>query len=404
MQNYQKTQELLVKFMVRKNNEIAVSPIVATLVLIIVAVIGAVAVGTIMGTFSTDVSKQGNAERTVGASQTEIIVAGSDTIDPITQAAAKSYSVKNPGIKISSQIGGSNGGIEAIGNGIADIGAIAGPFGGKSNYLSGVISHSLPTQWTQRYPNLQQHQIGVGVVVPITNHAYPVNATGQQFWLSDFRMLFNASGSEIFTVTPAMVPNPVTVIRADNCPTATAFLTYISLDWEGQTFTSANPATKLVTGNKAMVSTVGSTPYSVGYADYSDAVAAASGSNPTIDIMDTPYDWGARYYLPFPVDTSANVTKNWESFRNLVRDQYQFAEQHGFNNITQDILDADAETSNGGYSYPIPLFRPLYYFTNGEQSSVVENFINFVQVGPIDTNSHEDIFEKTNNFGIADIS
>ena len=48
--------------MKRMNNDMAVSPIVATLVLIVVAVIGAVAVGTIMGSFSTQVSKQANAQ------------------------------------------------------------------------------------------------------------------------------------------------------------------------------------------------------------------------------------------------------------------------------------------------------------------------------------------------------
>ena len=42
----------MVEFLKRmKENEHAVSPIVATLVLIVVAVVGAVAVGTIMGTF-----------------------------------------------------------------------------------------------------------------------------------------------------------------------------------------------------------------------------------------------------------------------------------------------------------------------------------------------------------------
>ena len=79
------------------NNEMAVSPIVATLVLIVVAVIGAVAVGTIMGTFSSDVSKQANANGAGTAAQNEILVAGSTTIDPITQAAAKMYTLPEPG-------------------------------------------------------------------------------------------------------------------------------------------------------------------------------------------------------------------------------------------------------------------------------------------------------------------
>src|SRR5271157_5696277 len=109
--------------MKRMNNEMAVSPIVATLVLIVVAVIGAVAVGTIMGTFSSDVSKQANANGAGAASQTEIVVAGSTTVDPITQLAAKAYTAKNPGIKITSQAMGSGAGVAAVGNGVADIGA-----------------------------------------------------------------------------------------------------------------------------------------------------------------------------------------------------------------------------------------------------------------------------------------
>src|SRR5208337_557432 len=107
----------------RMNNEMAVSPIVATLVLIVVAVIGAVAVGTIMGTFSTSVSKNVNSNQANSASQTEILVAGSTTIDPITQAAAKVYSATNPGVKITSQAIASGAGIQAVGNGVADIGA-----------------------------------------------------------------------------------------------------------------------------------------------------------------------------------------------------------------------------------------------------------------------------------------
>src|SRR5208283_4696421 len=97
--------------MKRMNNEMAVSPIVATLVLIVVAVIGAVAVGTIMGTFSSSVSKQANASQANTASQTEILVAGSTTVDPITQAAAKVYSATNPGVKITSQAIASGAGI-----------------------------------------------------------------------------------------------------------------------------------------------------------------------------------------------------------------------------------------------------------------------------------------------------
>ena len=111
--------------MKRMNNEMAVSPIVATLVLIVVAVIGAVAVGTIMGTFSTSVSKNVNAQQASSASQSEILVAGSTTVDPITRAAGAVYSAANPGIKIVSQATGSGAGLQAVGQGVADIGQMS---------------------------------------------------------------------------------------------------------------------------------------------------------------------------------------------------------------------------------------------------------------------------------------
>ena len=68
--------------MYKMDNQAAVSPIVATLVLIVVAVVGAVAVGSIMGTFSSSVSKQANTGNAASASQTEILIAGSTTVYP----------------------------------------------------------------------------------------------------------------------------------------------------------------------------------------------------------------------------------------------------------------------------------------------------------------------------------
>ncbi len=109
--------------MKRMNNDMAVSPIVATLVLIVVAVIGAVAVGTIMGSFSTQVSKQANAGQASSASQTEILVAGSTTLQPVEINLASDYAKINPGIQVNVQGGSSGVGVTAVATGIADIGA-----------------------------------------------------------------------------------------------------------------------------------------------------------------------------------------------------------------------------------------------------------------------------------------
>ena len=87
----------------KKNNDMAVSPIVATLVLIVVAVIGAVAGGTIMGTFSSDVSKQANTGQAASAAQTDILIAGSTTIQPAMNLVAADYMAANPGVHINVQ-------------------------------------------------------------------------------------------------------------------------------------------------------------------------------------------------------------------------------------------------------------------------------------------------------------
>ncbi|MDI3507664.1 MAG: phosphate transport system substrate-binding protein, partial [Methanomicrobiaceae archaeon] len=135
-----------------KMNENAVSPIVATLVLIVVAVIGAVAVGTIMGTFSSDVSEQVNTGDVSGSSSMEILIAGSTTVQPASELLAEAYMAKKPGVKISVQGGGSGAGVTSVGMGIVDIGS---------------ASRAVKDAELANYPNLQTHQIGGSAVVLI---------------------------------------------------------------------------------------------------------------------------------------------------------------------------------------------------------------------------------------------
>ena len=75
--------------MSRKMNNMAVSPIVATLVLIVVAVVGAVAVGTIMGTFPPRYRSRRAPAQASSASQTELLTAGSTTVYPASLQIAK---------------------------------------------------------------------------------------------------------------------------------------------------------------------------------------------------------------------------------------------------------------------------------------------------------------------------
>src|SRR5580658_5700853 len=65
----------------------AVSPVIATLVLIVVAIVGAISVGLIMSRVSTDTAGQANVQNAVGNSQQNLIVGGSSPIAPVVEAA-----------------------------------------------------------------------------------------------------------------------------------------------------------------------------------------------------------------------------------------------------------------------------------------------------------------------------
>lgn len=108
-----------------RQNEDAVSPIVATLVLIVVAVVGAVAVGTIMGTFSNDVGSKVSSDDVAGAvgPSGEILIAGSTTVQPVSELLAKAFMADHAGTRITVQGGGSGAGITSAKMGLVSIGA-----------------------------------------------------------------------------------------------------------------------------------------------------------------------------------------------------------------------------------------------------------------------------------------
>jgi|LGVC01.1.fsa_nt_gb phosphate transport system substrate-binding protein len=132
----------------------AVSPIVATLVLVVVAITGAAAVGTIMGTFSSDVSDQSNTGELADASSTEILIAGSTTVQPVSELLAEAYMDDHQGVKITVQGGGSGAGVSSVGMDIVDIGA---------------ASRDPKSEEMAKFPDIKTHKIGGSAVVVIVN-------------------------------------------------------------------------------------------------------------------------------------------------------------------------------------------------------------------------------------------
>ena len=317
------------------NNDMAVSPIVATLVLIVVAVIGAVAVGTIMGTFSSDVSKQANAEGAADVSATEIVIAGSTTVQPGSELIAKAYMAKNPGVKISVQGGGSGAGISAVGNDIVDIGS-----------SSRAVKSSESDQW----PDLKSYTLGGSAVVVILNNEGSVtNVTKAEL----FNLYNNASttgivqatidGNGLLTRDAAGTTYVKVYQRQETSGTEETFAEYLgysskSLDGTGAT---------TVIGNQGMFDTITgssgagteSSPYVLGFVDY------GYWTDGTTSNMDTP-----------SIDSNKVSESNVKS-------------------AVKYTLGMTTTTP----SYPASLARGLYYITNGNPNSVVKNYVLFAQ-------------------------
>jgi len=405
--------------MKRMNNDMAVSPIVATLVLIVVAVIGAVAVGTIMGTFSTSVSKNVNANQASSASQTELLIAGSTTVSPITEAAGALYTQLNPGVKITNQAIASGAGIQAVGNGVADIGETSDPANPR---------------WTNQFPQLQPHLIGYGIIAIITNAADPANQSATYVSYADLQQTFAPSttaknGMPAYTGTyTTLSTSTVPVGRADSSGTASVFYKFLGATPDAvtgsyQQSTLAAPGGELVNGNMGVISTVGATHYAIGYADYGDAVNAASSANgatPSVIILPytdgtgaatwTPASGGApgwymlnqsssAYFNAGDWASTADITNMWNAFRGEVKEMnYYTVEQPQTDN---GLYPQTSKHAQGVYN--LSLIRPLTYWTNGAPNTAEQNFITFVQTNPQNA-AGIGVFQATNNFGLPDVA
>lgn len=339
--------------MKRMNNDMAVSPIVATLVLIVVAVIGAVAVGTIMGTFSSDVSKQANANQASDASATHILVAGSTTVYPASLVLASDYESQHPGVKIDVQGGGSGAGIAAAGQGIADIGA---------------SSSDLTAANLQTYPNLQTYQIGARSVVFIVNSASTAN--GQNLKQSDLKTWIAATTGNLTVGTDTTIDTLVQRSDASGTESTAAKFAGASGFSGDNAFDNVAIKTKPVNGNPGVISEINgnSAGNEIGFAD-----------------------------LGYIYDTNGNIKSTATNVRVLnVTDSAGTTYDYSTGSKLRAACLASAKDmitgTSQGTNWPQSLDSKLLYVTNGEPSSVVKSFITFAQspAGGLDIQSAGD--------------
>ncbi|OPY43877.1 MAG: PBP superfamily domain protein [Methanoregulaceae archaeon PtaU1.Bin222] len=305
-----------------KENEHAVSPIVATLVLIVVAVVGAVAVGTIMGTFSSDVSKKTSAGEAGSASSAEILIGGSTTVQPVAEAIAKEYKKVSPGVEVSVNGGGSGAGVNAVGMGTIDIGA-------SSDLSKITTARTTHPEW-----DLRETMIGGSAVVFIVSDDVTVNGS-----VSDTELkAFYENGTPIANITATTAYH-----RAESSGTEETAANWV----RGKNSFDDIPSRdnlKTVSGNSGMLAAIQTDTVGLGFIDMGFAFPATGGVASGIKVL--------------------NIT--------------------GYQPTTKDNIKDAAKGVVQGYTstkYPKGLARGLYLITAGEPSILEKDFISFA-AGP----------------------
>jgi ABC-type phosphate transport system substrate-binding protein len=308
------------------DNESAVSVLVGTLALIAVVIAGTMGIAMIVGSFSTDVSKQASPDQSIAATQTPVYIGGSDNMNGLTRSLATLYNKGNPSLRIETGSMDQTGLDDALTKKRIDIGA----FSGEAGYAGYATLASDPT--------ITMTQIGMSSVVVITNKITPgVSGTVQYSDLYNFFNPPGVAGGNIHLIA-------IRAVRSDQPETTTkAFYSFLGLAVPGSG--SGN-----VIGKDAMIQFVATTPESIGYADYSDAeTAIQNGMNIAIvGITDPP---------PGPAYLASSIT-----YTNLA-----IADKNKYRSIFDNS------------KYNQTLCYPLYYVTTENTAGSTESFINFVK-------------------------
>jgi phosphate transport system substrate-binding protein len=141
------------------NNEKAISPGTAILILSAIAIIGAAVVGVMLGAFSDNIASHVSTSDASDASATTIHIGGSTTCQPVITDLADQYMKDHEGIRISVQGGGSGEGRVAVTMGTLNIGMSSDPIDAI------------------QYPYLLPFQFGGSAVIPVINDISGVNYT-----------------------------------------------------------------------------------------------------------------------------------------------------------------------------------------------------------------------------------
>jgi len=210
----------------------AVSPIVATLILVVVAVVGGGVVAVMTGQIGSDTSKQASSANTADKSTSQLVIGGSTTVFPLTEAIRPAFEATN-GIKIVDQQGGSGAGMIGVHQGALDIGATSS----LKTYQDEVAKDALA--------DLRSFEIAGSAVIPIAKGLDPACTSITQQALA---LLYASGAAATFTSPTAGACADGGFINATDITAGTALGTVQRSDPSGTEETWA----KFVTGGTSV--------------------------------------------------------------------------------------------------------------------------------------------------------
>lgn len=269
----------------------AVSPAIATLILIVVAAVAAAAIGVMVQ------SSQGDAGKTLTDKSAEvegiISTKGSTTVLPISQLAAVGFMSTNPSYKVNVAAGGSGAGRMLVYTKSVDIGASSDPWPTTEVTTDGIKVPARKDAIIQDAgpdATIWETKIGTGLIVMganinngavtkinITNGGTSdITGTSANITFADLKAAYESS-TGILTIGTV---NIQTVQRSDPGGSEEVFAAWIGLT-EGGYLPSTSGAVG-AQGNQGIRDTIEATNNSIGFVDIGYAKGGVNGKDKVI--------------------------------------------------------------------------------------------------------------------------
>ncbi len=293
----------------------AVSPVVATLMLIMVAAGSVTFLSGMMNNMNSQTDNVAGKSNSADRTSMKINIISSDLAEPAMEPLVQAYNDKSLGVFLQLQKKSatlnitfmSNISIGEVGTGTADIG----------------VSDRLPLpDETGKYPNLVAQKLGTSGIVVIVNKQHC--ATGCSFSKSALRGFYNGSNSS-FTAYQ----------MSGSSGTQQAFMNYLNINT-----TSISPSITAVTNSAGMLEAVETNNTGIGFIEY--GYVANSGGVSIGGLLDED---------------------NGQNYTNM-----------SYSNFTSAAVSIDASNPY----YPLELSHSLYFVTKGNPT-LEDSFIKWAR-------------------------